>query len=747
LSRHAEEAFGELDAAGQRVAEKLFKALTDRGTDERGIRHPAPLGEICELAGESEPQVAAVVETFRKPGRSFLMPPAGVPLHGGSILDISHESLMRIWGRLSTWVQEETRSAQLYLDVAKAAARHEEGIAALWRDPELQLALTWRERETPTEGWARRYDPAYLRSMAFLDASKAERDEEILEKETRRRRELRRARTLVLILATASLVILAFGAYAFTLKLQAQKALKEAQSQERIAEKQRKIANQKAEEARQQKERAQRQTVLAEEQKQNAVRQSTIAQEQRVIAESERKKAEANELEAHAKELEAKAAKADAEGQREKAVEQRKRADELRVQAQASEQQAQKSEQEAQKLSRLSWAHALSLQVVRPQQDDQRETTALLALQAYRLNRDNGGVAEDPDLFNALHSSLEHLHPDTVLRGQQDGVRAVTLAADGQTVFSGGEDGKLLRFDLRRPDSPPSLLATFPGPIRAVAVRTDRSLLAAGSAEGEIRVWDLRSLASPPRVLPGSGVVSSLAFQPGGSLLAAAGSEGAVRLWDVEHPDTSPLARDAGGKRVTAVAFSRDGKTLAAGLAQGGALLWDVSQPAAAPRTACAGMDVRSLAFSPDGRRLACGAGRGEIVLAPVDPAGGSPSRLLGHSSAVNALSFNPKGDFVASASSDGTLRLWDAQRAGAAPPIVLRGHDGWVWTAAFSPDGERLVSGSADRTVRLWPARVEALARQLCGAVHRSLTKEEWSRSMPADLAYSGESPCPAVR
>ena len=77
LSRHAEEAFGELDADGQALAEKLFKALTDKGTDERGIRHPAPLGEIAELAGASEDQVAAVVETFRKPGRSFLMPPAG----------------------------------------------------------------------------------------------------------------------------------------------------------------------------------------------------------------------------------------------------------------------------------------------------------------------------------------------------------------------------------------------------------------------------------------------------------------------------------------------------------------------------------------------------------------------------------------------------------------------------------------------------------------------------------------------
>src|SRR6185436_5502285 len=104
LSRHAEEAYGELDAPGQRVAEQMFKALCDKGTDERGIRRPAPVSEICAVSGASREQVAAVVESFRRPGRSFLMPPAGVPLEESSILDLSHESLMRIWGRLSGWV-------------------------------------------------------------------------------------------------------------------------------------------------------------------------------------------------------------------------------------------------------------------------------------------------------------------------------------------------------------------------------------------------------------------------------------------------------------------------------------------------------------------------------------------------------------------------------------------------------------------------------------------------------------------
>ena len=118
---------------------------------------------------------------------------------------------------------------------------------------------------------------------------------------------------------------------------------------------------------------------------------------------------------------------------------------------------------------------------------------------------------------------------------------------------------------------------------------------------------------------------------------------------------------------------------------------------------------------------------------------------LLGHASSVNSLSFNRRGDSLASAGSDGKVRLWDLHRPDV-QPVVLTGHKSWVWAVAFTSD-EQLVSGSEDQTLRLWPARPEAMARELCEVVHRGLTQEEWSRSMPANLAYSGQLPCPVSR
>ena len=204
LDEHAEQAYAELGTVRQQqICEKLFKALTDKATDPRGVRRPTTLGMLCGLTEASDAEVREVIDVFREPSRSFVMPPAAEALEAETVIDISHESLMRVWERLQAWVEEEAASARMYRRLAETAELHEAGKANLWRDPDLQLALDWRDEEKPIPAWAARYHEGFEHAIGFLEASVALRDAEaretaaqLQEKEDQRQRALEQAEAL-----------------------------------------------------------------------------------------------------------------------------------------------------------------------------------------------------------------------------------------------------------------------------------------------------------------------------------------------------------------------------------------------------------------------------------------------------------------------------------------------------------------------------------------------------------------------
>jgi tetratricopeptide (TPR) repeat protein/energy-coupling factor transporter ATP-binding protein EcfA2 len=194
LSRHAEEAFLETGSeANRKIAERIFKALTDTFSDPRGMRRPTSIRQLSAICEASEPEVIQIVEIFRRPGRSFLMPPAAALLESRSIVDLSHESLMRCWTRLITWAEEERASARVYARLSQASAWFAEGTAGLWHNPELELGVRWKRQNHPTEAWAERYDSSFARAMDFLDRSVKERDRIEAERENARKNKLRLA--------------------------------------------------------------------------------------------------------------------------------------------------------------------------------------------------------------------------------------------------------------------------------------------------------------------------------------------------------------------------------------------------------------------------------------------------------------------------------------------------------------------------------------------------------------------------
>jgi hypothetical protein len=143
---------------------------------------------------------------------------------------------------------------------------------------------------------------------------------------------------------------------------------------------------------------------------------------------------------------------------------------------------------------------------------------------------------------------------------------------------------------------------------------------------------------------------------------------------------------------------------------------------------------VSSVCYSPDGTRLASASSDNTVRV--WDACTGQEALVLrGHTNPVLSVCYSPDGTRLASASLDNAVRVWDARSGQEA--LVLRGHAGAVYSVSYSPDGTRLASASRDHTVRVWDARSGQQALVLRGhtdTVYSVCYSPDGSRIVSAD-------------
>ena len=176
LSRHADEILAEVTRAAperDRIARHLFCLVTE-GEGERATRRLAPVAEVAAVSEQPIGEVASVADAFRGPGRSLLMPAPDQALTAATVLDISHESLIRQWGTLKEWDRREAESVRQYHEAERNLQRWMAGRAALWQPEELRTLLAWRAQERPNAAWAVRYGGDFALVGKLLERSRVQ---------------------------------------------------------------------------------------------------------------------------------------------------------------------------------------------------------------------------------------------------------------------------------------------------------------------------------------------------------------------------------------------------------------------------------------------------------------------------------------------------------------------------------------------------------------------------------------------
>jgi WD40 repeat protein len=270
----------------------------------------------------------------------------------------------------------------------------------------------------------------------------------------------------------------------------------------------------------------------------------------------------------------------------------------------------------------------------------------------------------------------------------------VAFSKDGQLLAAGGgnsyQGGGLIVWDANTWNE----LYADPALGAPVAFSADGKHLAAVRADFGIDIREATTGRAIRSLRGHSWVIWDVAFASYAdiSLLASASGDGTVRIWDVRT-----------GKEITGLpALAASTVTLGASPREAGVLsaaaLTAQKVENTPPLRHTNG--VLCMAFSPDGRLLASG-GRGGVVNVWDAKSWQLLHELRDFSGSVRSVAFHPNDRrLLAWGSSDATVKLWDVTTK---QTHTLHGHKNWVEGVAFSPDGAWLASASLDGTVRIW--------------------------------------------
>jgi energy-coupling factor transporter ATP-binding protein EcfA2 len=171
------------------IISQSFTCLT-KIDNSRAVRNRMTLSEITEIInspGITEKVVGELLNVFREEGNSFIRPfktadPATESLKEDSVLDITHESLIRNWGLLTQWAEKEFDYYATYLDFKIQLDRwkkNDKSSAYYLPIGPLTYFENWFNDRKPNIGWIKRY------SEIFTDKQEANRNAELILEETR----------------------------------------------------------------------------------------------------------------------------------------------------------------------------------------------------------------------------------------------------------------------------------------------------------------------------------------------------------------------------------------------------------------------------------------------------------------------------------------------------------------------------------------------------------------------------------
>lgn len=204
--------------------------------------------------------------------------------------------------------------------------------------------------------------------------------------------------------------------------------------------------------------------------------------------------------------------------------------------------------------------------------------------------------------------------------------------------------------------------------------------------------------------------VYALALSADGSTMATGGTDMYVSSWDLDGPNPEPVIMDDSktlfSGAIQSIEISSDGQTIYGAGTGGGIGVWDVATGETSSELIALEGAIMSLALDHSESLLASASQEGTIRLWSLadtsEPLWSTPSI---NETFANTVTLSDDGTQMAAGYRDGKVRIWDITDPSAPIEVEFDAPAFGSWTDGvhFSPDGSKLAAGASDGLVRIW--------------------------------------------
>jgi WD40 repeat protein len=754
------------------VIKNAFQTLT-RSVDGRAIRRRTTLEELinlCPYTQFNESDMDALLYTFRDVGNNLLYPFIGVndsfiKLGKQTVIDITHESLIRNWDLLNEWALEENDNYNTWKEVEKQLNRWIENDFSsnyLLAIGPLSIYKVWFEKFKPNLYWLLKYDEssdsyAIKKEMAKEQIILLERFIYKSESFINKKKKIRVASVSFAFLILSILLIWAI-------------------QQRSEAIKQKLVADDKTFEARISLIRAKNSEERALEAKNDAVELKNLAEN------SANEALKAKKIADNAK-SEALSLKGIAEVEKNKAVQQSaiaimeaEKAEKQRIIANTAKEKALIAEDKAKKLSMSSLAQNLAFKSLQIQKDNQLQT--LLAVQAYKFTLNNNDDVQNSTIYEALRNANngnknESIDKNIFLWGTKDSYKYKEGRKKGTFYSKLENEPHAIAYDKNinsvfvstksnlhwgNPDSILSHVSIennkeISNSFISLSSNGKYLLIENPKKQAILKFISKDKLESTNLVMNNCKIRKAV-FNQSNNKLGLAYNDSLIQLYSLNEKNVVSTFHFNAKSKISAIVLSNDGKTIYYSTTKGdlNLLNLETSQSKLIYKTneidfesikskknqqiiyATEQSRITFMAFDEVRNNLICGLSNGQLIkintlnleIANLDDR---------HLSQIEFIAFDSTGNYFASASADKTIKVFNLKNK-ENKPLHLKNHNEKVFNLMFLNE-HTLLAGGESGFIWKWELSSTILANSLMKDLKRNFTKQEWNKNVGDEVEY----------